>query len=274
MSKFSVAVFFWVILVLPLRAEVAPNVLRLAEALGLPEIIEVMREEGINYGDDLAEGMFEGRSYGGWQQSVENIYDVDRMGDVALTGFGAELNKASITEITDFFESDLGVEIIALEISARRALMDDAVDEANKERVAAMIAGQHPRIELLQQFIDVNDLLETNVVGALNSNFSFYTGLVDGGAYSEPITEDKILSDVWEQEVEIRADTNEWLFGFLSLAYTPLSDADLVAYIEFSESQAGQMLNTALFAGFDTMFAGISHSLGLAAAKIMASEDL
>ncbi len=274
MFRYSLALVIWIVSIVPVQAQISPEMQRLTDVLGLPEIIEVMRQEGIDYGDELAESMFPGGSTQGWREAVSDIYDPERMRDVALTGFGEALDGDSIAALTDFFESDLGVEVIALEISARRALMDDAVDAANKAHVAQLFEADDPRIELLQQFIDVNDLLETNVEGALNSNFAFYTGLVDGGAYPEPVTEDKILSDVWGQEPEIRADTDEWLFGFLSMAYSPLSDEDLLAYIEFSKTDAGQALNTALFAGFSELFDGISNALGHAAARVMSSEDL
>lgn len=274
MLKFPVAILFWIFAVLPLRAEITPEVQRLSDALGLPEIIEVMRDEGVEYGQELAETMFPGRAEGDWPTVVAAIYDTDVMTETAVTGFGNALNADDVAQLTAFFESDLGVEIIQLEISARRAIMDEAVDDANKVRVAEMIAKEDTRIALLRRFIDVNDLLESNVVGALNSSYAFYVGLVDGGAYPEAVPEDQILSDVWQQEPEIRAETEEWLLAFLSMAYSPLSGADMQTYIEFSETEAGQALNTALFAGFDQMFEDISRALGLAAASAMTSEEL
>jgi len=274
MTKFTVAAIFWLFAFAPAQAQISENLDRLSLALGLPQVIVVMQQEGVDYADELADSMFPGRGGDAWRQTVADIYNLDRMNELALGGFGEGLDEADITALTDFFESDIGVEIITLEISARRALMDEAVDEDNKANTASMIAGGHPRIALIKQFIEVNDLLEINVVGALNSNFAFYTGLVDGGAYDEPITEERILTDVYEQEPEIRVDTSEWLYGFLTLAYSPLSDADLRAYIAFSETDAGQALNTALFTGFDELFDAISHDLGLAAARIMASEEL
>lgn len=274
MLKIPVAILFWIFAVLPLRAEVSPEVQRLSDALGLPEIIEVMRDEGMDYGEELAETMFPGRVEGDWAAIVASIYDPQAMNDTAQTGLGNALSEEAVEQLTEFFESDLGVEIIALEISARRALMDEAVDDANKARVQEMVAAEDPRIDLLRRFIDVNDLLESNVVGALNSSYAFYVGLVDGGGYREPVSEDQILSDVWQQEPEIRAETEEWLLAFLSMAYSPLSGTEMLAYIEFSETEAGQALNTALFAGFDQMFEDISRQLGLAAASVMASEEL
>jgi hypothetical protein len=87
-------------------------------------------------------------------------------------------------------------------------------------------------------------------------------------------TEDQLLSDLWAQEPGIRADTVEWIYTFLLLAYSPASDADLEAYIAFSETQSGRQVNHGLFTAFDQVFVAISHALGLAAARQMQTEQL
>ncbi|MCF6316516.1 MAG: hypothetical protein L3J30_09595, partial [Marinosulfonomonas sp.] len=69
-------------------------------------------------------------------------------------------------------------------------------------------------------------------------------------------------------------DTQEWLYGYLMRAYAPLSDDDLQAYIDFSATKAGHVLNAALFAGFDEVFTNVSKALGLSAAEFMQGEDL
>ena len=83
-----------------------------------------------------------------------------------------------------------------------------------------------------------------------------------------------MLADVWEQEVQIRSETEQWVYSFLLLAYQPLSDEDIEAYIQLSETSEGQVLNTALFAAFDTMYSEISHALGLASARYLSGEDI
>ncbi len=274
MLKITSMLLIWTLMVIPARAEISAEIQRLSKALGLFQIVDVMRAEGIVYGDELAESMFPGPASSDWRTAVDGIYDADRMEDVAINGFAESIAPEDVELLTKFFESDLGAEIIALEISARLALMDDAVDEANNAHVAEMIEDNDPRIALIDQFIEVNQLLESNVVGALNSNYAFFTGLVEGGAYEDPLSNEEILREVWSQESDIRDDTQEWLYGFLSMAYSPLSDEELMLYIKLSETPEGQALNNALFDGFDTLFNEISRELGLAAAREMSSEEL
>ena len=83
-----------------------------------------------------------------------------------------------------------------------------------------------------------------------------------------------MLADVWSQESDIRAETEGWLYPFLALAYKPLSDADMQAYLTFSESEASRVMNAAMFAAFDEMFRDISRDLGRAAADMLSGQDI
>ena len=164
--------------------------------------------------------------------------------------------------------------IVGLEVSARRALLDPAVEEASEDAAAIAAADSDPRLDLVAEFVEVNNLIETNVAGSLNSNLAFYEGLVDGRAFGGALTEEQILTDVWAQEADIRESTTDWLFSFLFMAYAPLEDADLEAYIAFSQTEAGEQINSAMFDSFEELFTGISRSLGRAAAAEMTTQEL
>jgi hypothetical protein len=233
-----------------------------------------MREEGRDYAGDLADDMFPGRGGRRWQDEVSAIYDTERMRREMEREMAARLDPDETARLTEFFESDLGRRIVGLEISARRALLDPAVEETAEQAAGELEASGDPRFEMLRAFVEANDLVEMNVVGALNSNWAFYQGLDAGGAFDGRLTEEQMLRDVWGQEDQIRAETREWVYSYLGLAYGPLSDDDLATYTELSETPAGEALNTALFAAFDAMFTRISRELGLAAATFMAGEDI
>jgi hypothetical protein len=256
------------------EAATAAEIERLFEALALPEMIGIMAEEGTEYGLQIAQDLIPGGISADWTQAVNAIYDTDRMEAEVQAAFTEAMTGVDIEPMLAFFEAEPGQTIISLEVSARRALLDDAVEEASKEMAAIAMADQTDRFGLIEEFVRVNDLIETNIVGALNSNFAFYTGLATGGAFGQTLTEDQILADVWSQEPQIRQNTTEWVYSFLLMAYQPLSDADVEAYIAFSETEAGKELNKAVFAAFDGMFEDISLALGAAAAAQMITQEL
>jgi hypothetical protein len=246
----------------------------LFDALGLPDIIDVMRQEGIAYGAQIGSDLFPNRVTPAWAATVATIYDGEVMHDTVRAEFNAVIEGADVASMLAFFQSEPGQSIIELEVSARRALLDDAVDVASKEAAKIAQTDNTVRFQLIEDFAAGNDLLETNVADAMSANMAFYMGLTDGGAFDDALTEDQILADVWDQEPDIRANTSDWVYSFLLLAYDPLSDEDIAAYTAFSNTDAGAALNAALFSSFDDMFDGISFALGREAARTMASQDL
>jgi hypothetical protein len=258
------------------QADMSTKVDQLFETMAFPALLDVMRTEGIDYGMQVGEDLFPDRADADWREAVTTIYDPSKMSEVVKTAFADSLamQNADVGEIIAFFDSEPGRTFIALEISARMALLDDAVEEASKEAAAIEAIDETERFQLVKTFVETNDLVETNVVGALNANYAFYTGLMDGGGFGDDLSQEQILSDVWSQEAEIRSSTSEWVYSFLLMAYQPASDAELEAYIAFSQSEAGEDLNNALLAAFDPMFADISRALGLASSQFMAGEEL
>jgi hypothetical protein len=174
----------------------------------------------------------------------------------------------------DFFTTEPGLTIAILEASARAAFLDQTVEDAAKETAAVAMGDQTPRYDLITRFIEANDLIETNVVSAMNANYAFYDGMIAGGAADGQMSQDDMLAQVWAQEPEIRNNTIEWVYSFLMMAYDPLPDADVEAYIAFSETVAGQQMNNAVFLAFDGMFSRISRDMGMAAAGYMVTDEL
>lgn len=257
-----------------LRAD--PQVDRLAEALALDRLVEIMREEGLRYGRDLEDELFPGSGGARWAATVRRIHDPARMESMLRDRLAQELRgrEAPLGVILGFLTTDPGAALIALELTAREALLDEGVKDAAEVAHEDMAARADPRLDQLRRFVEANDLIESNVAGALNSNLAFYRGMIEGGAVKPELSESEMLADLWSQEPQIRLDTEQWLYPYLALAYQPASDADLDAYVDFSLTSEGRLLNRALFAAFDAMFAMLSFDLGYAAAVFLEGEDI
>lgn len=259
------------LLALPLRADVPRGFDRLWDALGLSPLVEVMQEEGLAQTDALGFDYLPYPPGAGWAALARRIYDRDKMDQAMRMAFGDALGEGPLDTLIGFFESPQGHRIVELELEARQEFLDPAVEERAREALTAPGADD-ARLALIDEYIAVNDLVEYNVMGALNSNFSFYQGLADGGGLE--MGEDEMLAHVWSQEETTRIDTRDWLRAYLHHAYEGLSDEELRAYIELSGSPEGQRLNRALFRGFERMYDDIYFALGLAVADQMDTQDL
>lgn len=275
LSRVLLPVFLMLLAAAPLRAE--PRVVGpLVAALDLDRLIAVMRREGLAYGDDLAAELFPDDSGPRWQGAVAAIHDPARMKATVVEALDAELagHPAELSDATAFFAGAAGRRIVGLELSAREALLDDATREAAELAFEDMQATAPQRVVLLDRFAAVNDLVESNVAGALNSNLAFYRGMLAGGSADVATAERDMLADLWAQEPQIRDETVIWLYPYLAMSYDTLSDAELQAYIDFSRSAAGQKLNRALFAAFDRMLSAQAYDLGVAVARHLQGQDI
>ncbi|MBQ2263184.1 MAG: DUF2059 domain-containing protein [Loktanella sp.] len=246
----------------------------LFDAMGLPQIIGVMREEGLSYGETIARDMFPGGMTPRWAAAVAQVYDADVMTAEMRTAFVTALADQDLTPMLAFYQSDLGQQIVAQEISAREAMLDPALEAAAKQMAAEAARANTPRFQLIDDFIAANDLIEANVVGGLNSNYAFLSGLMSGPARIPGMGPETLLDDVWAQEPEIRASTTEWLYAFLMLSYEPLSDTQLSELIGFTQTAEGRVMTSALFTAFDQAFERVSYDLGSAASGFLIAQEL
>ncbi|MHA7851859.1 DUF2059 domain-containing protein [Roseovarius sp.] len=244
----------------------------LSKALRLSDTVAIMRDEGLVYGRDLGLEMLPEGDSEGWQDVVSRIHDADKMQALVEAGFAAALEGEDVGQMLAFFTSERGQEIVGLELAARRAFMDDAVEEAAMDRSARLQDRDAPILERIGRLIADSDLIERNVMGALNTQLAFYQGLIDGGAFE--MSQDDVLADVWGQEDTLRRESRDWLNAFLLMAYEPLAPEDLEAYAEFYRSPEGAALNSAVFAAFDRMYEELSYLLGRSIAQRMQSEKL
>jgi len=241
-------------------------------ALKMPEVFQILLDEGVQSAIEIAEED-EGITLSpAWTSRARQIYAIDKMDAAFRMGLNAATDLGKSEEAIAFFESDLGQRIVDIELAARTALSDDAAEEAAAEAVKSLRESDPDRIGLYEDFIEANNLVDSNVMGALNANLAFYRGLGTNALFGG-LDEGAMLSQVYTQEPEIRSGMEEWTMSFSALAYSLLTKEEMSDYIAISEAPSGQQLNSALFAGFDEVFEMHSFELGRAMAEFMAGDD-
>ncbi|WP_424943254.1 DUF2059 domain-containing protein [Aliiroseovarius crassostreae] len=255
------------------RADTA-QIDRLWTALHMDETLEIMREEGLQHAMDAAPDLTGRPADDRWHDAVDEIYDMTAMAQIVRSGVSRALADKDLTPILRYYESDAGQNVVALEVSARRAYLAPGVDEAARD--AWNRGGKDgAHAGLIRRYVSAGDLIERNVTGALNSNYAFLRAYAETAPDpGDLLDEQLLLAEVMNEEPHLRIDTTEWLYGYLSLAYAPLSDERLAELVEISSSPDGRALNAALFEGFDPMFLELARALGHAAGRAQAVQDL
>ena len=247
---------------------------RLMQVTGLDALIEVMRDEGLESGAALEEEYLPQGGGASWHTVVDGIYDTARMRAVFDTAFAGRMTVEELEAAIAFFDTDLGQRIVTLEISTRSALLDPETKAESEALIEDLRGEDSPRLDLLRDFIRVNDLVASNVAGTMNSNLAFYRGMNEGNAFQVPLTEEEMLADVWQQHDAVERDTEDWLYSYLALAYNPLTDAELSAYVDFAETPAGRAFNRATFVAFDAMFEHLARQLGRGLAQFISGHEI
>lgn len=257
-------------------AALAQEVAGLSRALRMAEAIVVLRDEGIASGKDLAADLPAGAEDELWGQALQRIYDPLQMASVFDAAFASALadDPQAVSDATVFFASEFGQRALGLELAARQALLDEDVEAAAAMAYGELAQDNPARQVLIDRFVAANDLIESNVMGAMNANLAFLRGLAEAGGPAFALPESDMLAQVWAAEPETRAEMVGWLFPYLTLAYQPLSDAELQAYVDFSETPAGRRVNAAMFQAFDVLFDRISRDLGRAFARSLQGDDI
>ncbi len=250
----------------------ASDIGRLVEHLRIADTVEIMREEGRAYGRDIAREMFPDADPDAWEAVVARIYDGEKMRDLIVDRLDEALAATDLEPLLVFFGSETGRKVVARELAARRALLAPGAEAAALDTYDEMRASGAPLLVQIDRIIDDSDLVELNVMGALNANLMFYRGLADGGAYD--LAEADMIADVWSQAPSLRRDTEQWLHAFLLTAYRPLAPARLESYVTLYRTPEGRALNRAMFLALDEMYDEISYLTGRAVARYLRSRKL
>lgn len=263
-----------VVFAAPARADDAAQMARLWAALRMEDSLSIMHREGREHALNSAKELTGQAANDGWRGIVERIYDPEPLRTLVYKAMQEALVGRDMSEMIAYYESAEGARVITLEISAREAYLSPGVEEAARE-AWNWGAKDGTRADLIRKFVNDGDLVERNVAGALNSNVAFLTAFSEATPKEfEVLDERAILAEVMGEEAQIRVDTTEWLFGYLSLAYAPLSDAELQRLVDLSASPAGRALNVALFDGFHPMYQEIARGLGQAAGQAQSQQEL
>lgn len=246
---------------------------RLMTAMQMDEIVSILAEEGTASALELEESMFPGRGGAAWEEEVARIYDVDARRLALRESMADLLSETDLDPLVAFFESDRGQRIMTLEVTARRAFIDPAMEEAATENFADAEETRPRLYEQITEFTEVNDLITQNIEGAFRSNVAFALGAHEAGAFAG-MTVDQLVAQMWGGDEMVEAEIRSWMFAYLMTAYSPLSEADLDAYIALSRSEEGDALNAAIMGAFDALFTDISYDLGTSAGRFMAQQEL
>ena len=144
-------------------AQASPRSDAVLDALRVSELLEIMETESEASGAELNENMLGGTGGASWIETVRRINDAESMERELRAAFAEAMPVEHTEDATAFLTSDLGEKIVELELSAREALLDPAIDDMNQAAMRELRESGDPRFAMITRFVEVNNLVDANV---------------------------------------------------------------------------------------------------------------
>lgn len=240
------------------QADTASN--QLFNAMGIPGLIAAFAEDGRETIGDINSSFLGGQGGDVFLETAQRLYDPARMEAELRASFAQLVDPADARQAVVFFDSTQGQRIVELEVQARQAMVDDALEDAAK--AASNDAGDD-----VLRLISVRDLVEVNTDIAMAARRAFY----DGFLAAAPSTD---APDIEGQRGMVAEDTRAWITGYYMLVASAMEDDDLDTYTAFWETDVAQRVDAALSDAFEQSYVSLSYGMGQIVGRLMPQNDL
>lgn len=134
--------------------------------MGEEAVADLSRPLGKGMGADEAAAL---------RQHLYRIYAPERLYSLLSAALAVELagqDAKIIDQALRFYDGPLGRRIVGLELSARRALLDDDQARIADDRLALAQERRDRRVEQIERLMAATDVVETAVLSGLNGCFA------------------------------------------------------------------------------------------------------
>lgn len=209
-----------------------------------------------------------------WAVSAAEHFQPDAMFADMVQHFQATLDPADRATILSFYQSDLGMRISAIEISAQRPENAVRLKTSGARRLGDLIEAESPRLAAYEDMMAALSSVETGLALALNLNKAVLNGMIASGDFPFAMTEDQVSAMVESQSGLMQGAIREQLFISFAYTYRDLTDAELEIYIAFLRSEAGRRFYSELVAATDAIMSERARAFGKRLMELRASKPL
>ncbi len=164
----------------------------------------------------------------GWTTLAEEVFDTDRMREMGLSILEEALDDEMLGHAAEFYASDLGQRLVAVENAAH--LHED--DDAKRAEGEALLAAMSPeRVEVLRAMNAAVDSAGSGVRAVQEIQVRFLLAASYAGVLESEIDEDMLRAVMAEGEEELRESLQASALASAAYTYQSLPIEDLRAYV-------------------------------------------
>tara|TARA_R110000851_G_scaffold23636_3_gene69029 strand:- start:277 stop:1122 length:846 start_codon:yes stop_codon:yes gene_type:complete len=164
----------------------------------------------------------------GWTTLAEEVFDTDRMRDMGLSILEQALDDEMLGHAAEFYASDLGQRLVAVENAAHLHEDDDAKRAEGETLLAQM---PQDRVEVLRAMNAAVDSAGTGVQAVQEIQVRFLLAASYAGVLESEIDEGMLRALLAEGEDELRESLRASALASAAYTYQSLPIEDLRAYV-------------------------------------------
>ena len=167
-----------------------------------------------------------------WQRLVREVFATDVMHGMALEILGQTLSDAQLTHAADFYASDLGARLVAVENKSHMVEDDSIKRETGEELIAALVRIGSPRVAILTRLNNASDVEDTSVRAIQEVQIRFLLAAAGAGVIELRMDEADLRESMKSQEAEMRTAIKTNALATAAYTYQAFSDEEVAAYAD------------------------------------------
>ncbi|MCZ4257555.1 DUF2059 domain-containing protein [Sulfitobacter sp. G21635-S1] len=215
---------------------------RAADAAKLREYLEItgfdVALESIRLSADNAPAMLgiEADAFGSeWSRLVNEVFATETMQEMAMDILGETLSDDLLTHAADFYASDLGQRLVAVENDSHMEEQDGLKTESGAAIMEGLRKIDSPRIALLERLTHATDAEGASLRAIQEVQVRFLMAAAGAGVIELQMDEADLREAMRSQEDEMRQSLAASALINAAYTYQAFSDAEVEAYAEALE---------------------------------------
>lgn len=170
-----------------------------------------------------------------WQRLVREVFETERMHDMAIEILEKTLTQELLTHASGFYASELGQKLVVVENSSHMVEDDDLKSESGSQIIEGLNGIGSPRVAILERLNTASGSEDTSLRSIQEVQIRFLMAAAGAGVIELQMDETDMRAAMQSQEAELRASLRQGALEGAAFTYQAFADEELVAYAEALE---------------------------------------
>lgn len=209
-----------------------------------------------------------------WTALVADIFDAQKMHDMAIDILSQTLEDDLMIHAVDFYTSDLGARLLVVENASHMKDDDELKAESGQAIVAGLVQIGSPRLEELKRLNDAVGSEDASIHAIQEVQVRFLMAAAAAGVIELRMDETDLRENLKRQEGEMRRNMKVNSLAASAYTYQSFSDDEISAYADALEHPKMQKVYALMNAVQFEIMADRYEQMALAMSELRPTQEL